>query len=108
MITNFLLNAVLSHVGLSWIISSNKKNIYDIKENDHPDWLNKNSLYNTAIGSKIYGTLFDDFIINDRTYRCNIMCSITAHDKLKHTYVDDASSVGSIAIPKNATASALE
>ena len=38
--------------------------------------------------------MFDNFIINDITYRCNIMCSITAHNKLQPTYVDDASSGG--------------
>ena len=35
------------------------------------------------------------------------MCSITAHDKLKTTYVDDASSGGGRTIPNNATTSAL-
>ena len=39
---------------------------------------------------------------------CNIMCSITVHDKIKPTYVDGAISVGSRAIPNNATAAALE
>ena len=36
------------------------------------------------------------------------MCSITAHDKLKPTYVDDASIGGDKATPKNATTVALE
>ena len=36
-ITEFLLNKVLYHVGLSWIISSNKQIKYYIKENNHPD-----------------------------------------------------------------------
>ena len=52
--------------------------------------------------------MFDDFIRNDRTDRCDIMCFIPAHDKLKPTYVDDAGSVDSRAIPKNATTAALE
>ena len=82
MITKFVLNTVLQHVSLSWIISSNNKMKYDIKENHHPDWLNKGPQYNKAICSKYNGTLFDDFIRNDGTYRCNIMCSITEHDKL--------------------------
>ena len=52
--------------------------------------------------------MFDNFIINDITYRCNIMCSITAYDKIQPTYVDDASSGGGRAIPKNATTAASE
>ena len=90
MITKFVLNTVLHHVGLSWIIYSNKEMKYDIKENNHPDWLNKGPRYNTAICYKLYGTVFDDFIRNDRTYRCNIMCYIPSHDKLQPTWVDDA------------------
>ena len=40
------------HVGLSWIISSSKQMKYDIKENNHPDWLHKGPRYNTA---KLFG-----------------------------------------------------
>ena len=76
---------------------------YDIKENNNPDWLNKVPQYNIAICSKLHGTVFDDFIRNDRTYRCNIVCSITSHDKIQPKYVDDASSFGSRAITNNAT-----
>ena len=53
----------------------------DIIENNHPDWLNKCSRYNTAICSKLHGTLFDDCIRNDRTDICNIMRYIPANDK---------------------------
>ena len=41
MITKFVLNTVLHHVGLSWIISSNKQLKYETKENNHHEWLNK-------------------------------------------------------------------
>ena len=41
MITKFLLNAILHHVGMSWIISSNKEMKYEIEKNNHEDWLNK-------------------------------------------------------------------
>ena len=54
---------------------------YDIKENNHPDWLNKGPRYNTYIYYKLHATVFDDFIRNDRTEIFNIMCSITAHDQ---------------------------
>ena len=40
MITQSVLNTVLHHVGLSWIISSNKRVEYDIK-GKYFDWLNK-------------------------------------------------------------------
>ena len=107
MITKFVLNTVLHHVGLFWIISLNKQMKYEIEENNHPDCLNKGPRYNTSICYKFHRTVFDDFIINDRTYRCNIMCSRTAHGKQQPTYVDDTNSVGGIVIPNNATASAL-
>ena len=56
--TNFLLNTKLHHVGLSWIIYWSNQMKYDIKENNHHDWLNKGPRYNTA---KILGS--NSFII---------------------------------------------
>ena len=48
MITKFVLNAILHHVGKQWIISSNKKKLkYEIDENNHQDWLNKSPWYKT-------------------------------------------------------------
>ena len=47
--TRFLLNTKFHHMGLSWIISSREPMRYDIKENNHPYWLNKSPEYNTAI-----------------------------------------------------------
>ena len=55
---------------------------YDIKENNYLDWLNKVPRYNTAICSKLHGTVFDNFIRNDRIDRCSIIFSIPAHDKI--------------------------
>ena len=52
-----MLNTKWHHAGLSWIMSSSKKIQYDIKENNHPDWLNNGPRYNTA---KILG--FNSFI----------------------------------------------
>ena len=94
-------------MALSWIISSSKQMKYDIKENNHPIWLNRGTQYNTAICSKMHVTVFDDFFRNYRTDRCNIMWYIRAHDKQKPTYVDDAGSGGGISIPKNATTAAI-
>ena len=46
MITKFVLNAILHHVGMSWIISSNNEMKYEIDESNHRDWLNKYPWYN--------------------------------------------------------------
>ena len=58
MSTKFVLNTKLHHVGLSWIIYSGNQIKYYIKDNNHPDWLDKGQRYNTA---KILG--FNSFII---------------------------------------------
>ena len=62
MITEFVLNAVLHHVGLSWIISSNNEMKYEIDESNHQDWLNKSPWYNTDICSRLHESLFEYFI----------------------------------------------
>ena len=43
-----MLNKKLHHVGFTWTFSSRKQTKYDIKENNHPDWLNRYPQYNTA------------------------------------------------------------
>ena len=48
-ITKFVLNEILHHVGMSWIICSNEEVKYEIDEINHPYWLNKGPWYNTAI-----------------------------------------------------------
>ena len=45
MITQFVLNAILHHVGMSWIISSNNEMKYEIDESNHQYWLNKGTWY---------------------------------------------------------------
>ena len=81
MITKFVLNAILHHVGMSWIICSNNKILYEIEESNHTYWLNKGKWYNTAICSKFQGKMFEDFIRHARIDIYHIMCSIIAHDK---------------------------
>ena len=49
MITEFVLNKILHHVGMSWIIFSNEEMKYEIDKINHPDWLNKGPWYNTDI-----------------------------------------------------------
>ena len=46
MITKFVLNATLHHVGMSCIIFSNKEIKYEIDVSNHLDWLNKVPWYN--------------------------------------------------------------
>ena len=41
-ITKFVLNAMLHHVGMSWIISPNQEMDYDMTtKSNHLDWFNK-------------------------------------------------------------------
>ena len=81
MISKFVLNAILHHVGMSWIIRSNEEMKYEIDESDNQDWLNKGTWYITAIYSRFHGILFEYFITYARTDRYNIMCYLVAHDK---------------------------
>ena len=81
MITKFVLNAILHHVGMSWIISSNDETKYEIDERNHQYWLNKGPWYNTEICSRLHGSLLEDFITHARTDRYNLMCALVAHDK---------------------------
>ena len=81
MITKFVLNAILHHVGMSWIIRSNSEMKYEMDKNNHQDLLNKGPWYNTYICSRLHGSLFEDFITQSRTGRYNLMCYLVAHDK---------------------------
>ena len=57
-----LLNAMLHHVGMSWIIRSNKEMNYEIStESNHIYWLNKGPWYNRNICSKLNGSRFEDY-----------------------------------------------
>ena len=52
-ITKFVLNAMLHHVGMSWIISSNQEMEYEMNtKNNHLYWSNKGPWYNKNICSK--------------------------------------------------------
>ena len=81
MIYKCLLNEILHHVGMSWIICSSKEIKYEMDKINHQYWLNKGTLYNAAICSRLHGSMFEDFITHARTYRYNIMCSLVAQDK---------------------------
>ena len=71
---------MLLHFGMLWIIETHEKyNMIGKKYN--PGWMIGGPWYNTSICKKLYEKVFDRFIINKRTYRYNIMCSIDAHEK---------------------------
>ena len=103
MITKFVLNTILHHVDMSWIISSNKEMNYEIDENNHQGWWNKGPWYNTSICLKFNGSMLEDFITHARTDRYNIMCYLVAQNKIQPYYEDDKSSIGDRSIPKDTT-----
>ena len=80
MITKFVLNKILHHVGMSWVIIFNKEMKYEIDENNHQDRLNKGPWYNKSICLKLHGSMFEDFITHARTDRYILMCSLATHD----------------------------
>ena len=45
------------------------------------DWFTGGPYYNTSTCKKLQEELFEVFIINERTDRYNIMCSIDAYEK---------------------------
>ena len=89
MITKFVLNKILHHLGMPCIICSNEEMLYEMDESNNPNWLNKYPLYNTSICSRFHGILFRNFITHARTNRYNIMCYLVAHDKKQPSYEDE-------------------
>ena len=106
-ITKFVLNAILYHVGMSWIIISNKEMKYDMDENNHQDWFNKGPWYNTSICLKLHGSKFEDFITQVRTDIYDLMCYLVAHYKMQPYYEYDEISIGDMSIPNDATPKSL-
>ena len=83
----FVLNAMLHHFGMSWIISSNQEMEYEMNiKNNHLDWFNKGPWYNKNICSELDGISLEDFITQARTDRYNLMCSLVAYDRLQPDY----------------------
>ena len=79
-ITTFVLNTMLNHVGMLWIIENHEELKYDMDIN-FLDLLTGGTWYNKSICKKLYEKVFKEFIRNARTDRYNIMCSIDAHKK---------------------------
>ena len=67
MITKFVLNAIMHHVGMLSTISSNEEMKYEIDESNHNDWSNKGPWYNAALFSRLHGSLFEYFMTHART-----------------------------------------
>ena len=103
-----MLNIILHHVGMLWIICSNKKKKYEMVKINHQDWWNIATWYNTYICSRFHGSLFEDFITHTGTNRCNLLCSIVPYDKKLPFYEDDEISIVDRLIPKITTTEALE
>ena len=69
---------MLHRVGMIWIIENHDQLQYDV-DIQNSDLLTGGPLYNTSTCKKLHGKLFEVFIINSRTDRYNIMCSIDAY-----------------------------
>ena len=82
-ITSFVLNKMLHHVGMLWIIETHEKLQYDM-EKHNSYWMTGGPCYNTYICNKLHGNIFEGFIRNTRTDRYNIMCTIDAHKNIIH------------------------
>ena len=79
-ITTFVLNKMLHHVGMIWIIENHEDLKYDM-EIQNSYYITGGPWYNTSIWKKLHGKLFESFIINARTDRYNIMCCIDAYER---------------------------
>ena len=79
-ITTFALNTMLHHVGMIWMIENNEDLKYD-KELQKSYLMTGGPWYNTSICKKLHGKVFEGFIINARTDRYNIMCSIDVYER---------------------------
>ena len=108
MITPFMMNSMLHHVGMSWMISSKKEmDCENFSKHDNVGWFETGPWHNKNICSKLYGTTFGGFIKQSRSDRYNIMCSLVAHDRLQENEQDDESSLGYRVISKDARVKAL-
>ena len=68
------------------------------------DWLTGSPWYNTYTCRKVHGKLFEEFLINERTFRYNIMCSIDEYEKEhQSSSCDDDISGRSCPLPTTST-----
>ena len=102
-ITTFVLNKMLHHIGILWIVETHEQLQYNLDKNNY-EWMTGGTWYNTSICKKLYGNVLEGFIINAKTDRYNIMCSIDAHRKYQQSSCNDDSSSGGCPLPSNSTA----
>ena len=103
------MNAILHHIGMSWIICSKKVMDYDNFTNSKKlGWFDTGPWHNKNICSKLYGNTFEGIITQARTDRYNIMCSLVAHDMMQDNKQDDEISISDRVIPNDATVKALK
>ena len=62
-ITTFVLNTMLHHVGMSWIIETHEKLQYDTYKHNS-EWITGATWYNTSIYKKLHGKVCEGFIRN--------------------------------------------
>ena len=72
-------------------------------EKHNSEWMTGGPWYNMSICKKLHGKVFEGFIINARTDRYNIMCSIDSHEKEQQSYFDYGRSSGGCPLPSNST-----
>ena len=108
MITYFVLNKMLHHVGMLWIIENHEELKYDMDiQNSY--WFTGGPWYNTYICKKLHGNLFEGFIINAITDRYNIMCYIDLSEIYhQSSSCDDESSGGGCPLPTTSTTELLQ
>ena len=94
MINKCMLNEILYHVGMLWIIRSSNEIKYEIDKSNHRYWLDKGPWYNIDIYSRLHGSLLEYFITHARTDINNFMFYLISHDKIQPAYEDDERSIG--------------
>ena len=105
-ITLFVLSKMLHHVGMLWIIETHEQLQY-VMDKQNSEWMTGGPWYNTSICKILHRKVFEGFIINARTDRYNIMCSIDAHENIHPSEHYDGISGDGYPIPSNSTTGAL-
>ena len=106
-ITFFVLNTMLQHIGMLWIIEKHEQLKYDT-EKYNLEWMTGGPWYNTYNCKKLRGIVFEGFIRKSITGRYNITCSIDSHGKKHPSSCDDDSSGEGSLLPSNLTTEELD
>ena len=79
-ITTFLLNTMLQHVGMLCLIENQEHLTYDM-DIQNSDWMTGGPWYKSSICKKLHENIFEGFIMNAGTDRYHTRCSIFAYEK---------------------------